>query len=65
MTESEQYYYEKGKAEGFIEGTQKGNEFIVEHITKTDIPQMIVLNIPADTNVLLLTEKKEKRNGRD
>jgi hypothetical protein len=42
MNEKETYFYNKGKHDGYIEGTAFGNKLISEWISKTTTPQVFI-----------------------
>ena len=57
MTESEQYYYDKGRHEGFIEGTIQGTKAITDFVSKSLTPISILIP-KTDENIKLLKELK-------
>jgi len=57
MTEREQYYYNKGKSEGYIEGVQRVQEVLLQLMNSTCTPAPIIIKA-SDIDPKILEEMK-------
>ncbi|MCK5614003.1 hypothetical protein KAR91_69715 [Candidatus Pacearchaeota archaeon] len=57
MTEEQEYYYHKGKMDGFIMGTEAGNKLIYDFVSKTSTPPPIVIKCEMNPKICKLLKE--------